>query len=267
MTVSDWTPFFLPGQQGTLFAIYHAPVPPLRGQVLYLPPFAEEANKTRRMAALAARRLAGAGWGVLLLDGYGTGDSAGEFGQATWDGWRTDAGCAQDWLTERGGPLVLWGVRSGALLAVQTAQQVPPAALLLWQPVMDGERFLHQFLRLRLAAALGGGQRETTAQLRAQLAAGQTLAVAGYELNPELAAALAGLRLVDLLPPPAVPVQWLADAPATAGDEAVLAVWREQGVRVERQVVTADPFWQTQEIVVSEDWLAATVAALAGLPL
>ena len=83
-------PFFLVGGQGTLFAIYYPPAAgvPRRDGVLYVPPFAEEMNKSRRLVALQARRLAAAGFGVLVPDLYGTGDSAGDFAEARWSIWR-----------------------------------------------------------------------------------------------------------------------------------------------------------------------------------
>src|SRR5262245_21600498 len=62
----------------------------VRGTVLLLPPFAEELNKTRRMCARFARRLAGHGWRVVRVDLYGCGDSAGEFRDATWSQWISD---------------------------------------------------------------------------------------------------------------------------------------------------------------------------------
>jgi hypothetical protein len=47
------SPFFLPGHAGNLFALYHRPADPAscRGGVLYVHPFANEMNYTRRAAA------------------------------------------------------------------------------------------------------------------------------------------------------------------------------------------------------------------------
>lgn len=55
------------------------------------PPFGEEMNKSRRTLAWSARHFARHGWAVLALDLGGTGDSAGDFGDATWAGWIDDA--------------------------------------------------------------------------------------------------------------------------------------------------------------------------------
>ena len=78
-------PLFLRGSAGALFALY---VPALsrsdRGVVL-LPPFAEEMNLSRRMLRLQASALAERGIAALVLDLFGTGDSAGDFGDSLWD--------------------------------------------------------------------------------------------------------------------------------------------------------------------------------------
>jgi len=82
---------FLDSSQGAVFYILHPPATkPVRGCILYSPPFAEELNKSRRMVALQARQLAASGYAVLLLDLYGCGDSGGEFDTATWSIWQDD---------------------------------------------------------------------------------------------------------------------------------------------------------------------------------
>ena len=75
-------PFFLDRASGSLFAIHHRAGAAPCGTVLFIPPFAEEMNRARRMVALQARDLAAAGWDVLQLDLFGTGDSQGDFGDA-----------------------------------------------------------------------------------------------------------------------------------------------------------------------------------------
>ena len=113
--------FFLPVGDGQRFCIYHPPQTSVeRGAVLYLHPFAEEMNKSRRMASLQSRALAEAGYGVLQIDLLGCGDSSGDFSDATWEAWRGDVVHAVAWLRQRtSAPLTLWGLRVGCLLAVE----------------------------------------------------------------------------------------------------------------------------------------------------
>ena len=136
-------PFFLPaGASGERFCIYHPAAGAPRGGIVYLHPFAEEMNKSRRMAALQSRMLAARGFAVLQIDLYGCGDSSGDFGDARWEFWKADAALAVEWLKQRaGGSIYLWGLRLGALLALDFAAGEPAgcAGFLLWQPVVNGQ--------------------------------------------------------------------------------------------------------------------------------
>ena len=53
-------PFFLPASGGQRYCLLHLPAPgqTSRGGIVYLHPFAEELNKSRRVAALQARAFA-----------------------------------------------------------------------------------------------------------------------------------------------------------------------------------------------------------------
>ncbi len=115
-------------------------------------------NKSRRMAALQARALSEAGISVLQIDLLGCGDSAGDFGDATWALWVDDVVAAARWLHARTGfAPFLWGLRSGCLLAAAAAAAVESSPdLVFWQPVISGRQHLQQFLRLRVASQLMG---------------------------------------------------------------------------------------------------------------
>jgi len=264
-------PVFLEGAAGRLFAVYHAPSASARRGIalVYVPPFAEEMNRARRMAALQARALAEAGVPVLIPDLFGTGDSEGEFRDARWRLWQADIRAAGDWLRARHpGDIGLWGLRLGGLLAAELAAIDPGrfARVLLWQPVGDGKSMLTQFLRLRIAVAMQEGTRQTTEGLRAQLAAGNTLEVAGYEIAPELAAALDRAQLQ--LCRPGATVDWLdisgeAEAGLAPARQRVVAGWRGAGVRVAADAVPGEPFWATQEVALAPQLIGATVRRLA----
>ena len=132
--------FFLPGTGGRLFCLLHRPAgeTAIKGAVLYVHPFAEEMNKSRRMAALQAKTMASAGYVVLQVDVLGCGDSTGDFADATWESWIANLVEAGTWLRERRGmQLCWWGLRTGSLLAAEAAGRIgQPCRLLLWQPVL-----------------------------------------------------------------------------------------------------------------------------------
>jgi exosortase A-associated hydrolase 2 len=280
-------PFFLPTANGQRFCLYHAPHGGcLRGRILYIHPFAEEMNLSRRMAALQARALALAGYAVLQIDLHGCGDSAGDFGDARWEDWVNDVLRGAAWLREQAAgeaaashqpppdaPLWLWGLRGGCLLALQAAEQLPePCHLLLWQPPASGKQLLQQFLRLRLAADMLAGEanggKNVMRSLRQELQQEQSIEVAGYVLSPALARGLEQAVLVA--PPPATParrVEWFEVSeltpprlgPLPAGS-AVL--WQSPGIRLARLAIPGPAFWQSGALAEAPALLVATTAAL-----
>ena len=272
-------PFFLEATHGERYCLYHAPRGPCRGALLYVHPFGDEMNRTRRLAAQQARALAERGIGVLQLDLHGCGDSSGDFAEARWETWKDDLALGSAWLQARlGVPVGLWGVRLGALLALDyaAAAAVAPARLLLWQPVTSGAAYLSQFLRLRVAGAMlangAGGEGDAvpshgaggTRELRARLAAGESLEVGGYEIAPALAAALEACDAARLAVP-GCRIDWceIASAPARPPGPATQRIadaWRARGAQVHLEQVADLPFWSTQEIAACPALLAATSA-------
>jgi exosortase A-associated hydrolase 2 len=265
-------PFFLKSGDGQRFCLFHPPAGPCNGALLYIHPFGEEMNRSRRMAALQARELAALGYGVLQLDLYGCGDSSGDFGDARWDLWKQDLATGAAWLAQRlGQPVVLWGLRLGALLALDYARTAPHpvAAMILWQPVVSGPAYLTQFLRLRMAGALladAASEQTGTRALRAALQGGEVLEIGGYDLAPALAGAIDALDPAESMAP-ACPVHWFeavgaAGSPLPPGSARVTSEWREKNVALQVHVVHCPPFWSTPEVTVSAEWLAATSAVL-----
>lgn len=263
------TPFFLPSPRGPLFCLCLAPTnQPARGGILYLHPFAEEMHKSRRMAALQARAFAGAGYAVLQPDLTGCGDSAGDFGDADWDAWKDDVRLAHAWLSQQGTTTItLWGLRIGASLAAELARELAGIdRLILWQPVVNGELFLNQFLRIKLAGEmLSAGQAQSgTKQLRAQLDAGEGVEVGGYLLNSGLARALAGWKLADH--PPPCPAHWFevgAGETLSPASQRAAEAWLAAGTDLTTRPVSGEPFWGTQEITECPALLDATLAECA----
>jgi exosortase A-associated hydrolase 2 len=264
------------GRAGHRLYIYHPPAQgrACRGAVLYVHPFAEEMNKSRRMAALQAQRLARAGYAVLLPDLLGCGDSSGDFGDATWSEWVLDVADAARWLhTRHDAPLWLWGLRAGALLCAAAGPRLPqPPSFVFWQPATSGRQTLQQFLRLKAAGEmLDGGGKGVVESLRRQLADGQSVDVSGYRLHPQLAS---GLQAATLAPPPggAARVEWLelqAQAGASLSPAALLALpaWQDRAASLRIRPVAGPAFWQTTEIETAPALLEATAEALEEPPV
>ena len=262
--------FFLPAASGRRYCIYHPAQGEPRAALLYVAPFGEEMNRSRRAAAMTARVLATQGCAVLQLDLYGSGDSDGEFGEARWDAWRDDLALGHAWLAQKAGCAVgLWGVRLGALLALDYARVavLPVACFVLWQPVLRGAVYLNQLLRLRLASEMLAGGSADSQALRAALRT-EAQEIGGYLVAPALAEAIEALDAAAL-PTPAAPVLWLevvsaAGRPVSPPSRQLAWAWGAQGAAVELQAVHDKACWSTQEVAECPQLRAATLAMLAG---
>ena len=260
-------PFFAEIRGERLFCVLHRPADPTSFAVLLVPPFAEEANKTRHLATRQARKLAAAGMAVLLVDLYGTGDSAGEFAEATWERWCNDVGGAADWLENAGYEVIVpWCVRLGAALGHSAGLLDGAQPVVLWQPVFSGRAYFNQFIRLRLAGGLTDSERLSRADLEAQLTRDGYLDIAGYRLNHTLIEALQALETPES--PPTGPIAWFevtsAAQPALGrAARQTVANWQGRGAQLTASAVSGDPFWATQELGFAPDLLDATARWLS----
>jgi uncharacterized protein len=264
--------FFLPAPGGQRLCILDRPVEgcKVKGTMLFVHPWAEELNKSRRAVAIGSRALARDGWAVLRIDLFGCGDSSGDFGNATWEMWIDDVTLAAQWLTNRFGTAPrLWGLRAGCLLIVDyIAKWGGERGLLLWQPVLSGRQHLTQFLRLRAANEMlgNGAERTGTQNLREQVAKGASVEVAGYRLTEGLAG---GLERAEFhLPPKVHHIHWLeisnsAEPKLSPASEARIVKLVEGGCQVDSDVVPGQAFWQTVEIAESPALVARTVEMAA----
>lgn len=271
---------------GYRFALHHEPRGSVaRSVIVFAHALGEEMNKSRRMAAMAARALAEAGHAVLQIDLLGCGDSSGDHADATWGDWLADLRQAISWMCSRHGtaPLVLWGHRAGCLLIAELAQSTP-ATLLFWQPPASGKALLQQLVRLKITAGLGDREAksnrapsasEVSRSVRSSWQEGRTVEIAGYDISPALADGLEAARLAHPTDP--THSYWLEVSSREGGDllpatAAARHEWLAAGHHVDVKVVSGPAFWSTLEVEDAPALLQATVEALeaieeiAGLP-
>jgi uncharacterized protein len=254
--------------RGQRLVLHHLPMADAaRGVIVYVHPFAEEMNKSRRMAMLQSRAFARAGYAVLQIDLLGCGDSSGDFGDATWEDWVEDVLVAARWLRERyEAPLLLWGLRAGCLVAADAGRRLEePIDFVFWQPVTAGKSVLQQLMRVKAAAEMQGGSAAAALDgMRAQLAAGDAVEVAGYRVGAALAQ---GLERATLALPERSGnrVTWLElstreDAVLLPASAALIERWRRAAHCVNAKVVSGPSFWQTTEIEDAPALIAQTLA-------
>lgn len=244
--------------------------------MLHVHAFAEEMNKSRRMVARSARAMATAGFAVLQIDLLGCGDSDGDFADGSWDAWQADVYWGAAWLLQRyNAPLWLWGQRAGALLAARCVSMIGREChLLFWNPLLQGKAIVQQFVRMKAAAEWASGDGRSAGQwVKAELAAGRVVEIAGYGLNPSLARDLESAVLTPPVVATAPRLIWLDVA--GRDDEAILSPaaerqltqWRSAGYRVSPAAVAGPAFWQTVEIEDAPALIDATVQSLCDIDL
>ncbi|WP_152606601.1 alpha/beta fold hydrolase [Aquabacterium sp. NJ1] len=114
--------------------------------VIVLPPIGYEYWTTHRALRDLAEQLARSGHSVLRIDYRGTGDSSGD----KWDAgilsqWKRDIQLSALELRKTGvTSIALVGLRIGALLALNLAQEVDANAVVAWIPVTAGRRYVKE---------------------------------------------------------------------------------------------------------------------------
>jgi pimeloyl-ACP methyl ester carboxylesterase len=225
-------------------------------------PFAEEKKSSQKTMAEMGRALAEAGLPALHFDYRGTGDSGGRFEQFNLDDWRQDICAVVDWVRLRWslGRVGLLGLRLGASLAASEAAGCRAATLVMWEPILDGERYARELgQRSKIKHMMTGGPGAAAAQQEKQPG---YLDLDGYLVAPSLMAQMAQLRLETLerFARPALLVECNARGESTPAAQAALAGF-PQG---EAQALQLEPFWQRIGLTDTAPLIATTVAWLQG---
>jgi len=269
VTFHTGTPFFLEHSSRRLFSLLFnaSPGVAFKGVILHFPAFGEEMNKSRAMVVLQARAMSRQGFTVLVPDYFGTGDSSGDFSEASWRIWLEDMRYCLGWLQNLAdGPVILWGLRLGALMALELAAELECkySQLVLWNPVFQGEQYMLQFLRLRLANNMMSGEiKNKVADLEQQLEREGVLEVAGYELSTLMFKEIVARKAITLDIPQAQKIFLVYVAPTIkslpAPVQALVDQWLAADVSVETGQVVGPQFWTTQEISQVDELIERTV--------
>lgn len=239
----------------------------MRPAVLMLNPFGQEAVRVHRLQRVLADRLARAGHDVLRFDWFGSGDSAGDDLDADLPGWVDDALAAHRRLAMilPGRPIAWLGIRLGAsvaLLAQPQAQPVP-AHLILWDPILDGRRYLKSLLadheRALLASySLPQVPRRFLAAQRGQATPDELI---GFAVSADFVDQIRALDERGLLPG-SIQVTTLGEATA------ITQSWRDacaaRGTRLRVRTLDISFDWTSEEALNTALVPAPVVAAVLG---
>lgn len=144
--------FFFGPSDGPLFGVRHTPSGDrVRDHgVVVCAPVGWEYMRTHRALRGLGRRLGLDGFSVLRFDFFGTGDSLGDEGEATFARWEADIASAVGELTAGGsGRVTIVGMRLGASIAVAAASNgLDVDRLVLWDPIVRGADHLADLERM-----------------------------------------------------------------------------------------------------------------------
>lgn len=187
-----------------LHGVLHLPESASGHPLVFCHPFAEEKKCAHRTMVEAARACAEAGRPVLRFDLRGCGDSPGRFAQYDLDAWRADVEAAVACAREEtgAGRVGLLGLRLGGTLAAEVAEtRDDVACLVLWEPVVDGERYVRHNLRRSIIKAMmtshEGGEHDEGAAQRAHAVGEGTVDFDGYRVPEAMRAQLEAIDLLD----------------------------------------------------------------------
>lgn len=270
----QFRPEYLDTSSGRIFVLFVIPRQATRpvGGVIALPPFAEEMNKSRHMLAMLGQRLASMGIVFALPDLYGTGDSEGEFSEATWGHWLSNVRATVEAVSDYGiTGLNFVALRLGIFLLpdLQGSRFADRSKVVMWNPVQRGSKMIDQMLRAKVIrereSADEGG---TIATLRKEIRGAGGMEVAGYRLTDALVSSVDGLELSKVQMPVNSEVEWIDTSPigtdrVAPAVEVIKSAWSGRIRSLAYSRIVGQQFWMGPEIDLVPDLISRTTAILA----
>lgn len=193
----------LPG--GSTVAVLARPLGPTEPVAWVLcHPFASEQANLADVEIVTARSLAAAGFPVLRYHGRGYGDADPPHHPASLTSHLEDATAAVATVREVAGTETVGviGARLGGSVAAIVAEEGGLGLLGMWEPVVDGRRYMRDFLRAQAYRELAGGTAPVGAvssRLRRDLERDGWTDVRGFRLTADAYSEITTLRLVERL--------------------------------------------------------------------
>lgn len=182
---------YVPMGAERLYVVHHRAKGSPRGIVVIGGATVAQRERAYRSMVLLARTIAGAGFDAVRFDYRGVGESTGSFAERSLCDWREDleavASIARSWTPRV--PMVMMGLRTGALLASQCFARGIGDAMLLLSPPRSGTDLLQEILRRTLMAdmlASPNAPRRTREEIAAALERGEIVNVDGYAWSRKL---------------------------------------------------------------------------------
>jgi len=251
-------PFFFSNKNYRLFSILHHPADPksLHGEtgVVFCDPFAEEKLWAHRVFVNFARLLSKNSYWVLRFDCMGHGDSDGNYEDANVETQLSDIRRAVGVLKEKARVknVMLLGARFGGTLSALAAANVDEVdGMVLWSPVVNGEKYFQDCLRSNLTTQMTTYRKinYTREQMVRDLLGGKAVNIDGYLISPEFYKQISRIRLNEVMPSckkPLLMIQIHKEENARIDKEVqeLQGALKQAGRPAQFGTVKGEPFWR-----------------------
>ncbi len=248
-----------------LYTVLHEVAAPV-ARILLIGAFASQRHYSYLPWVRWARYLASRRLEVLRFDYRGTGESTGQFEQATYADWHKDVRALTQWLNSRSpaAPLILHGLEMGAILAGKVFDEGCGDLLLLWSPPDNANHALRSTLIRWVAIEQFfkvGDERMSASEYICNLESGSSLEVEGYTWTQQLWRESFAFDL-----PSALATEELAAA-AYKRPVRIVKLGKDAAPLVKGGFVGYDEFKDFNSIFATDaDWIERTVIASGGGP-
>jgi pimeloyl-ACP methyl ester carboxylesterase len=174
-----------------VYTVHHHSSNAPRAAVLVAGPMGVERERAYRTVVLISRALAQCGFDVLGFDYRGIGESTGDFRRFCASDWLVDVAACASHLRSRlpGVPLLLLGIRAGAVLVSRTFAEGLGDGMMLWAPPKSIREHLLDVMRRAIMADMLNAPKtppRTREEIVERLERGENVNVEGYLWSPGL---------------------------------------------------------------------------------
>ena len=219
------------------------------------------------MYVLCARQLAAAGMDVVCFDYAGTGDSYGDWGAFSLSDWQDNLADVYQYIHELGiNDISIIALRFGAFMVTNAVatRQLDFNKCLFWDPIEDGQTYIRQLIRLKIAAAMTeDAQAVTSKEVQAGIEQHGFLEVGGYHITAELLDSINNSKLADSIEllVEQTELHWMVLKNVNQGSSKVvypICLPENLHDRVRMHAVQDTRFWMQQEVTIAPALLQKT---------
>ena len=243
-----------------------------RKAVIFIPPFGEEMNRSKRMYILCARLLANNGCYSFCFDLSGTGDSEGAWGDFDYPDWLENLKDVIEYVQAKNFQKITFvSLRFGALIALDALSNVdvPIEKCIFWDPVDNGEVYMRQLIRMKIAASMAEHSiKITTKDILEEFNSKGSVEIGGYQISNEIYKHVSQLKFVNTVDTAIekTSIHWMqtGKTEGRAKKTFPLSIKKEWAQQIAFHDVDDVRFWMQQETTIAPELLRQTQLLING---